>query len=266
MKKPIYGQIIYYQDELNDDFANTNINAKKITADYRYSITNVWARLGSFLLLYLIAIPVINLLNWFRFGIRIHGRGHLRGIKTGYVLYGNHTHHYDAFIPQAIICRPRKTYIIAHPDAVSIPFIKYLTKGLGAWPLPDTVKGSMRFLDAISAALKKKRVIAVYPEAHIWPYYTKIRPYLPTSFQYASRNNVPAVPMVTTYRRPKGWFKEYRKPLMDIHIGAPIYPLASLSVKENAIRLHGQTMAFMNEYASRPDNVAFYEYVKKNAD
>ncbi|MFA5235852.1 MAG: lysophospholipid acyltransferase family protein [Bacilli bacterium] len=266
MKKPLYGQTIYYQDELNDDFANTSINAEKITSDYRYFIQNPFARLGSFLLLYLIAIPIINLMNWFRFGIRVHGRPHLRGIRTGYILYGNHTHHYDAFIPQAIIARPRKTYIIAHPDAVSIPFVKYLTKGLGAWPLPDTVKGTMRFLEAIERALKQKRVIAVYPEAHIWPYYTKIRPYKATSFQYAARNLVPAVPMVTTFRRPKGCLKAYRKPLMDIHIGVPIYPDPTLTVKENAAMLHERTLAFMNEYASRPDNVAFYEYVKKNAD
>ncbi len=266
MKKIVYGQKIYYNDPLTDDFANTNISAEKIASDYRYFIENPLARLGSFLLLYVIAIPIINVMNWFRFGIRVHGRRHLRGIKTGYILYGNHTHHFDAFIPQAIIARPRKTYIIAHPDAVSIPFVKYLTKGLGAWPLPDTVKGSMRFLDAIECALKQKRVIAVYPEAHIWPYCTTIRPFKATSFQYASRNQVPAVPMVTTYRRPKGFFKHYRKPLMDIHIGAPIYPLPSLSVKENAALLHERTLAFMQAYASRPDNVAFYEYVQKNAN
>jgi len=263
MKKITYGQIVYYEDPLRDDFANTNIKAEKILSDYPYFIKKPLARLGSFLLLYLIAIPFLTIANWLKFGIRVHGRKYLRGIKTGYVIYGNHTAHHDAFIPQALLIRTRKVYIIAHPDAVSIPFVKHLTKALGAWPLPDTIKESMRFLDAIETALKKKRVIAVYPEAHIWPYYTGIRPFPATSFQYASRNNVPAVPIVTTYRKPRGLFKQYRKPLMDVHIGAPIYPNPSLDIKQNASFMHRKTMAFMMEYANRADNVALYKYLPK---
>ena len=264
MKKPVYGQIRYYQDELHDGFANTNIVQEKINADYPYWRKNPFFLLFSFLLLYLVAIPVLNLLNFFWFRIRVLGRKRLRGIRGGFVLYGNHTAHYDSFIPQALLMPWRRTYIIANPDAVSIPFIKHLTKALGAWPLPNTVKGSMRFLDAISLALKKKRVIAVYPEAHIWPFYTGIRPFPPTSFQYASRNNVPAVPIVTTYRRPKGWFKEYRRPAMDLHIGHPIYPKPGLTMKENANYMHAETLKFMKSYAERRDNVAFYRYEKKS--
>lgn len=266
MKKVVYGEIIYYNDLLKDDFANTNIHAEKIADDYQYFLKNRWARLGSFLLLYLIAIPFLTLANFFVFRIKISGRSHLRKIKTGYILYGNHTAHYDAFIPQALVTRPRKTYIIAHPDAVSIPFIKHLTKALGAWPLPDTVKSSMRFLEAITIALKNKQAIAVYPEAHIWPFYTGIRPFPTTSFQYASRNNVPAVPMVTTYRKPRGWLKHYRTPRMTIHIGTPIYPNPQLSVKENAALMHEQTMSFMISYSQRPDNVALYQYLPKKGE
>jgi len=264
MKKVVYGQVIYYDDPLRDDFANTNIKAEKIPADYPYFFRSLAARFGSFLLLYLVTIPVLTILNWFKFGIRIHGKKNLRRIKTGFVLYGNHTAHHDAFIPQALLYRRRKVYIIANPDAVSIPFVKYMTKALGAWPLPETVKGSMRFLEAIAAAIKKKKVIAVYPEAHIWPFYTGIRPFPPTSFQYASRNGVPAVPFVTTYRKPKGLFKEYRKPLMDIHVGMPIYPDATLSVKDNAAMMHEKTLAFMRSYVERPDNVALYRYLPKS--
>jgi len=263
MKRVEYGKVVYYNDLLHDDFANTNINAEKIADDYQYFIKHPLARLGSFLLLYLIAIPFLTLANFFVFHIRVYGRRHLRKIKTGYILYGNHTAHYDAFIPQALITRCRKTYIIAHPDAVSIPFIKYLTKALGAWPLPDTVKSAMRFLEAVSIALKRKKVIAVYPEAHIWPFYTGIRPFPPTSFQYASRNNVPAVPMVTTYRHPKGPFKRYKTPRMDIHIGTPIYPDPNLTNKENAILMHDQTMTFMKSYADQADNVSLYQYLPK---
>ena len=263
MKRVEYGKIIHYTDELRDDFANTNIKPEPIPADYPYLIKRLAARVASFLLLYLIAIPVLNFLNLVYFHIRIHGRHHIRHLKTGYILYGNHTAHYDALIPQALISRPRRTYILAHPDAVSIPFIKYLTKGLGAWPLGDTLKGTMRMLEAMQIVLDKHQVIAIYPEAHIWPFYTKIRPFPATSFQYASRNGVPAVPIVTTYRRPRGLLAAYRKPLMDVHIGEPIYHLAMFDIKENALRMHAHTISFMRCYASDKSNVALYEYVNK---
>jgi 1-acyl-sn-glycerol-3-phosphate acyltransferase len=134
---------------------------------------------------------------------------------------------------------------------------------LGAWPLADTLKGTMRLLEAIQKMLGRHQVIAIYPEAHIWPFYTKIRPFPATSFQYASRNGVPAVPIVTTYRHPRGLFAAYRKPLMDVHIGEPIYPLAMFDIKENALRMHAHTISFMRCYATDESNVALYEYVNK---
>ncbi|HAK05213.1 MAG TPA: hypothetical protein DCM23_00715 [Firmicutes bacterium] len=263
MKKIIYGKVIEYQDELSDDFANTKIVTEKIPANYPYLPKNIWVKVASFLLLYVVAIPILNLMNLFHFRIKIHGRKHIKGLKTGYVLYGNHTAYYDAFIPQAFITRWRKVYIIANPDAVSIPFIKHLTKALGAWPLPDTIKGTMRLLEAISTILKQKKVIVVYPEAHIWPFYTGIRSFPSTSFQYASRNNVPAVPIVTTYRAPQGLFKKYRKPAMDVFIGSPIFPNPKLNYKENARIMHQATREFMISHASKPTNVSLYKYVQK---
>ena len=263
MKKIAYGNKRYYHDELNDDFAGTHIKAHKIPNDYRYLHTNIFFKLWSFALYYLIATPVLILLGCFTMGVRVYGRKNLLKIKTGAITFANHCHSSDSTNMAAFICRPRRMYIISNPDAVSIPFVGHLTVALGALPLPSELKGYENFLVALETLLKRKKIIAIYPEAHIWPYYTGIRNFSATSFVYAARFNVPAVPVVSTFRKPKGLFKDYRRPRIDIHVGTPIYPDPKLTNKENAKIMRDQTYAFMKRYADAPDNVALYDYQKQ---
>ena len=51
--------------------------------------------------------------------------------------------------------------------------------------------------------IKQKRTVAVYPEVHIWPWYTGIRPFPAVSFAYPVKDGVPAVAFVTIYRKRK---------------------------------------------------------------
>jgi 1-acyl-sn-glycerol-3-phosphate acyltransferase len=263
MEKQKYGKTIVYYDEINDDFSDIKIETKPVPHDFNYLPRNIFFLIGSFLLTFFIAIPYFLLENAFRHHIKVYGRRKLKGIKSSFVLYGNHTSALDSWIPQVLISPFRKVYIIAHPDAVSTPLLKVLTVALGALPHPDTPKGHVNLMKSIAKILKRKRTaIAVYPEAHIWPYYTKIRPFAVTSFKYASLNNVPCVPIVTIYKKPKGLFKQYHKPRMNIYIGDPIFPLSDLSATENASHMHKLTREFMESYAHQEDNVAFYNYVK----
>ena len=48
---------------------------------------------------------------------------------------------------------------------------------LGAIPIPNNKNGMKNFINAIETHINKKHSITIYPEAHIWPYYTKIRPF-----------------------------------------------------------------------------------------
>jgi len=260
MKKIEYGNKRYYQDELNDDFAGTHITPDKIPNNYRYLHTNIFFRLWSFTLYYFIAVPILRLIGRFMLNIHVHGKKNLMKIKTGAIVYANHCHNFDGTNMAAFTCVPRRTYVISSPDAVSIPFVRHITVALGALPLPSELKGYENFLTAIDVLLKRKKIIGICPEAHIWPYYTGIRNFPATSFIYAARFHVPAVPAVATFRKPKGLLKDYRKPRMDIHIGAPIYPDPALTNKENAKIMRDNTYAFMKSYADRPDNVALYDY------
>lgn len=68
-------KIIYYSDELHDDFANTK-GAKpiKVTADYKFLKKGPLWRLGSFILYRFIATPLAYLFCRLFYGVRIENR------------------------------------------------------------------------------------------------------------------------------------------------------------------------------------------------
>ena len=66
-------------------------------------------------------------------------------------------------------------------------------------PIPDDIDNLKRLKDAIRTLVNKNEVILIYPEAHIWPYYTKIRNFKDVSFTYPAEFNKPVVPAVTVF-------------------------------------------------------------------
>ena len=57
--------------------------------------------------------------------------------------------------------------------------------------------------DAIKKRIEQKKCVVIYPEAHVWEYYTKIRPFPSTSFKFPVNCDVPAFCMTTTYYKRK---------------------------------------------------------------
>ncbi len=182
----------------------------------------------------------------------------LRQIKGGFFLYGNHTHWSDAFLPHAAAAT-KKTYIIAGPDAVSIRGIRNIVQMLGAIPIPTEASALRLFFNAVKQRSAEGSCIAVYPEAHIWPYYTGIRPFPATSFAYPAEFGVPVVAMVTVYRERKAG----RKPARTVIFSDPIYAEPGSTVRETQRYFHRRVMDFMHETASRPDNYAYVRYEQR---
>ena len=174
-----------YTDELNDDFAGTNINTAKIDGDYRYLSNHPFRRAFQWVFYHLIATPFVFLYNKIGHGERIIGRKKLKPYrKTGYFLYGNHTRSAGDCYAPSLIAFPRKAYIIANPDAVSIRGVRRIVQDLGVLPLPSNTAAARNFHQALEELCRRGNPIAIYPEAHIWPYYTKIRPFPDGSFRY----------------------------------------------------------------------------------
>src|SRR5699024_12184657 len=97
---------------------------------------------------------------------------------------GNHTSHMLDVFTLLTILPIKNFYAIANQANWGIPFIgKYLVR-YGGLPVGKNMKQSLKLIKAIQTVIKdKKGEILIYPEAHVWPYYTKIRQFDATSMQ-----------------------------------------------------------------------------------
>ena len=109
--------------------------------------------------------------------------------------------------------------------------------------------------------MNRRRAVALYPESHIWPWYTGIRPFGDSSFDYPVKDNVPCVAFTTTYRRRK-IFKN-GKPLITVTVSEPFYPGPSLPRQAARRDLRDRAYSFMCGVASAPGNYEYVKYVKK---
>ena len=78
------------------------------------------------------------------------------------------------------------------------------------------------------------------------------------------KSNVPVVPFCITYRYAKGKNYLSKKPKVNITILEPIYPDVSLSPADAKAKLAAQTEEAMRKVIDSEDNVAFYEYIKRD--
>lgn len=252
-------KIIYYSDELNDEFSVAQITPKKIDGDYIYCHDSLFKRFTHFFWYRIVATPIAFLYTKIVFHQKTVGKAVFKKYrKIGYFMYGNHTQDIaDAFIPN-VINFPKINYVIVHPNNVSMPVLGKVTPSLGALPLPDDMKAYKNFIKAVERRCNEKNSIVIYPEAHIWPYYTKIRPFPDNSFSYPIKLGVPTFCFTNTYQKRK-WSK---KPRIVTYIDGPFYPDENLSLKEQKTDLRNRVYERMCERAKN-SNVVQIEYIKK---
>ena len=116
------------------------------------------------------------------------------------------------------------------------------------------------FLQSIEEKIEKKYSVTIYPEAHIWPYYTKIRPFKSVSFRYPVEMNKPVFCITNTYKR-RG--KHGSKVQIVSYIDGPFYPDMSLtSIKEQKEELRNRVYECMVE-RSKNSNIEVIKYIKQ---
>lgn len=251
-------RVVYYRDELKDEFAGDNITPKKIDGTYRYLRYDFWGRASHLLFYRIIAIPLAFLYTKLYFHHKIVNKSVLKQAKgQGYFIYGNHTHFLaDALVP-TMVNMPTEVSVIVHPNNVSMPVLGKITPSLGALPLPDDTEAARNFIHAIEDKIHRKKCVMVYPEAHIWPYYTGIRPFKDTSFRYPVQYHTPVFCLTNTYQKNK----ISKRPRMVTYIDGPFYPDSSLPSKEQKMQLRNAVYETMKERA-KASNVVLIRYEK----
>lgn len=250
-------KIIYYKDEINDEFSISKITARKIDENYKYEHNIIWD-ICSYLLQNIISMPIKVLYSKIRFRIQYIGKEKLKQCKKqGYFIYANHTQPFaDTFIP-SVANYPKRNFLIVNPVNISLKGTGTLVEMLGAIPTPNTKTAMKNFLGVIEEKINRKYSITIYPEAHIWPYYTKIRPFKDVSFKYPVQLSVPSFCMTNTYQKyGKGKIK------IVTYIDGPFFADNSLNKKEQQKDLRDQIYNCMVE-RSKNSNIEHIKYVKK---
>ena len=97
---------------------------------------------------------------------------------------------------------------------------------LGAIPLGSTMKQSREMAESVHSHIARGDLITIYPEAHIWLFYTGIRPF----------------PKVVTY------------------LDGPYFPDMSLPLPERKQKLRDQCHTAMVRRAEENSTYVYYEY------
>lgn len=254
-------EIIYYKDELNEEFSTAKIVPRKIDENYKYIHKSVIWNAIAFLLQNVLSVPIKFLYAKIKFKIKYVGKEKLKPYKKqGYFIYGNHTQIFaDTFITSNTNY-PKKNFFIVNPENVSMKFLGNIVEMLGAIPIPGNKEAMKNFLEVIEKRIKDGNSVTIFPEAHIWPYYTKIRPFKTVSFKYPVQLNVPTFSVTNTYQ---SYGKNNDKVRIVTYVDGPFFPDDECkTMKEKQQNLRDKVYKKMVE-RSQNSNIEVIKYVKK---
>lgn len=252
-------KIIYYEDELNDEFSTAKIIPRVIDEKYKYEHNSLW-NLASYILQNFISMPIKYLYVKIKFRIKFVGKKKFKQCRnTGYFIYANHTQPFaDTFIP-SLADYPKRNFFIVNPENVSIKGAETLIEMLGAIPVPGNKGAAEKFLKVINKKIESHSSITIYPEAHIWPYYTKIRPFKSVSFKYPVKMEVPAFCITNTYQ---SYVRKKNKVKIVSYVDGPFFTDKELTIKEQQQKLRNEIYNCMVN-RSKNSNIEVIKYLKK---
>ncbi|MDR0934872.1 MAG: hypothetical protein LBM03_01020 [Erysipelotrichaceae bacterium] len=258
-------KVIYYGDETKElevEYPGLGVKRKPIPKNFKYVSKNPFYIFITFIVYQIIARPVVWLIMKFGYAYKIKNRKALKQVKkSGYYIYGNHT----ATMPDAFQCnllnKLKKNYVIVGPETVSIKGIKNIVMMLGAIPLGDSLETKMGFLSCLKTRIRSGSSIMIYPEKHIWPYYTKIRPLDVETFRFPVSHDVPCFSLTTTYHKRR--FSKRAK--LITYVDGPFYPDKNLKPSEAKEKLKNQVYEAMIIRSSQVPQYEYIKYISKNS-
>ncbi len=245
-------QEVRFYNTFSDDFEQSADQNFKLPESYKWVRTDI---VSSFLsgLIYGLAVIFGGLYCKCFLHLKVRGRKNLKGIKGGFYIYGNHTQPVgDVFIP-ALCVLPKRIYTVVSTANYGIRFIGRILPFLGALPIVNSIHGVKELNNAMEYRLEKGHPVVIYPEAHVWKYYTDIRPFPDTSFKFPVKFDKPVFSMTATYKKSK----IFKKPVMEVFLDGPFYSVGN-SIKEKAENLRDEVFSVMKERSGNSD----FEYIK----
>lgn len=246
---------IYYYDDYNTDVIKSKDQEFELNDNYKWIHKNIFYIIFSYLLYWIFFVISFFYIK-FILHVSIKNRSVLSK-RSNYYLFINHTQMIgDAFMPP-FITRFKRPFFVVNKANLGIPFLGKLLPMLGALVIPSGIHDMIKFRKSLKY-YGKKHPIVVYPEAHVWPYYTDIRPFNDGAFQLAIEDEKDVFCATVTYQKSK-WFK---KPKVIIYVDGPFEVDKTSSKKEQVNLLKNDVRNKMIE-RSKLSNVKYVIYKKK---
>ena len=245
---------IRYYSSFEQDFSESKQQNYKLPKDYEWISRRPFLRLLE-IILYPIIVIYVFCYQKFYARIKIINRNALKAARhQGYYLYSSHTQVFGDVINHFITTFPKHPYLICSPANLGIVAVgKYLPLA-GALPIPDNIRQLQKLNNAIRTRISQKKAVITYPEAHVWPWYTGIRPMKLAAFHFPITIEAPVFVATTTYQKTK--FR--KKPKITIYIDGPVKIPNNLSRKEKIRFLQNSVESIMKKRAK----LSTYEYIK----
>lgn len=244
--------------DVTDDVVTTNHQTNILPKDYRWHRDRWWERLWSLIFRGLAKAfaYVYCYANW---RLTVVNRGVLKPFRhQGYFMYANHTQPVnDAFMP-LVIGGAQRFHAIVSPANFTLPILGPNLPYGGALPTATTTSQTIQLIKAVDRGMNHNNYVVIYPEAHVWPYYTKIRPFPETSFSFPVKTQKPVFCMTTTYQKRKFG----KRPRLTVYIDGPFQPTAGQSRKAQQHELWQDVTLTLK----RRSAASTYEYIHYKRD
>ncbi len=241
---------MYYRHELGYEYPERSDqhmievkHVRKVTLDENYPYLPQGAlykllRGVYWLGLNLIVFPLMRLTH----GLHIYGKKnlkkHKKALGNGAITVSNHVFYWDYLCVLKAV-RPHLAYFPAWKDNLEGPCGRWIRLS-GGIPVPTGNMHAMAQCDrAMRCVLESGKWLHFFPEGSMWLFYPDIRPLKKAVFHYAVQYDKPILPITMSFRPRKGLMKLLgKKPLVDLHVGEPLFADKTLSPLQAQRELH----------------------------
>ncbi len=238
------------QRDFNTHITPPNSKLKKVKPNYDYMRSSFTCKLGA-----CFAKPIFKFAGHLfktTTKLKIYGKNNLKNLNSGAILTVNHINNIDcALVRYATRGYPLDITVGEFNNFTGV--FGSLLRSAGTLPFSDNPTCMKNLSRAIKQKLEQKHFVLFYPEGALWYNYRKPRPFLDGAFHFATKSNVPVIPMFFTFSNRKKRRDGTYSQNFHLHIGAPIYPNPNLKPKENIAYLKDQ-----NEFFNRLTYTKFY--------
>lgn len=182
--------------------------------DYQYVTKNLFLRFLYYFAMF-VGMPFGYLFFKIRWGFGVINKKNAKLVKkTAAITVANHAHNMDSPM-LTYVFYPSAPYFIALKHNFEAFIVGGLVRVLRGVPLPSDIKNFERFSEQMNDVLQHTtRKVHMYPEGKISPYSRELHQFKNGAFHFAVKNDVPVLPMVFVFPKPKK---------VKLIVGTPVY-------------------------------------------